>query len=199
MVHEHRKREVKDPLIRKQEILNQAMVLFTRQGYENTSMRDIAKSLHISLGLCYRYFDSKQVLFNEAIDQYVKKCTDMFIHVFENTNKDFFEKMEVIYKLMMSEDDIFSYHEFFHQPQNQDLHHELTLRICQKVVPIITQELERYCQEKNLRIKNINLLVQFLTYGQIGFISHPNMPLEEALQCIRRYISVLIKSEMVPD
>lgn len=199
MVHEHRRREVKDPLIRKQEILNQAMMLFTRQGYENTSMRDIAKSLNISLGLCYRYFDSKQVLFDEAINQYVKKCSDMFIYVFENSNKDFSGKMEEIYKIMINEDDIFPYHQFFHQPQNQDLHHELTLRICQKIIPFITQELENYCQKKHLKIQNMDLLVQFLTYGQIGLISHQNMPQEEVLQCMKRYINILIKSEMIPD
>ena len=53
---------------RKKEIIVAAMQLFSEKGYEQTSMRDIAKSLKVSLGLCYRYFDSKQVLFNEAVD-----------------------------------------------------------------------------------------------------------------------------------
>ena len=52
-----RSREVKDPAVRKKEILDGAMELFTQQGYEALSMRDIAAYLHISIGLCYRYFD----------------------------------------------------------------------------------------------------------------------------------------------
>ncbi|MFR5080018.1 MAG: TetR/AcrR family transcriptional regulator [[Clostridium] innocuum] len=36
-------------------------------------MRDIARHLDISLGLCYRYYDSKQKLFQEAMQQYVER------------------------------------------------------------------------------------------------------------------------------
>lgn len=200
MVHEHRKkREIKDPALRRQEILNQAMILFTQKGYENTSMRDIARSLNISLGLCYRYFDSKQILFDEAINQYVQKCSDMFIYVFKNSHHDFIGKMEEIYQIMLKEDDVFSYHQFFHQIQNKDLHNELTLRICQKIIPYITEELKNYCQIHHYQIKNINSLVYFLTYGQIGLIANTDMPQQETIQTIKHYVDILIKNECIPE
>ena len=63
MGHKIRTRVVKDPAERKREILDAAMGLFAVNGYEQTSMRDIARHLDISLGLCYRYYDSKQKLF----------------------------------------------------------------------------------------------------------------------------------------
>ena len=71
MVQKRQTRIVKDPMERKREILDGAMELFAYNGYEQTSMRDIARHLNISLGLCYRYFDSKQKLFQEAMQQYV--------------------------------------------------------------------------------------------------------------------------------
>ena len=52
---------------RKKEIIKAAMQLFSEKGYVQTSMRDIARTMGVSLGLCYRYFDSKQILFNTAI------------------------------------------------------------------------------------------------------------------------------------
>ena len=45
---------------RKKEIIKAAMQLFSEKGYAQTSMRDIARTMGVSLGLCYRYFDSKQ-------------------------------------------------------------------------------------------------------------------------------------------
>ena len=53
----------KAPEVRRQEILETAMKLFTEKGYEATSMRDIAQACGVVAGLCYRYFDSKQKLF----------------------------------------------------------------------------------------------------------------------------------------
>ena len=46
-------REVKAPEVRKLEIMDYAMQLFAKKGYENTTMNDIAKELHIAVGLCY--------------------------------------------------------------------------------------------------------------------------------------------------
>lgn len=43
----------------KQHILDTALMLFVEQGYEKTTMRDIAKQADCSLGLAYRYFASK--------------------------------------------------------------------------------------------------------------------------------------------
>jgi len=43
-------------------ILEAALTLFRRQGFENTTMRDIAKEAGVALGGAYYYFDSKDAL-----------------------------------------------------------------------------------------------------------------------------------------
>ena len=55
---------------RKQEIFDAALKLFGEKGYEKTTITDIAKEIGVAQGLCYRYFPSKEVLFDSAIDQY---------------------------------------------------------------------------------------------------------------------------------
>ena len=57
------KRISKAPDVRRQELLDTAMELFAQKGYEETSMGDIARAAGVAQGLCYRYFDSKQKLF----------------------------------------------------------------------------------------------------------------------------------------
>ena len=65
-------REVKAPEVRKQEIMDCAMALFAKQGYDNTAMSHIAKELNIAVGLCYHYYASKQELYNEALIHYAR-------------------------------------------------------------------------------------------------------------------------------
>lgn len=63
-------RITKDPEERKKEILNAAIRVFSEKGYEKTSITDIAKSINIAQGLCYRYFASKEELFDAALEEY---------------------------------------------------------------------------------------------------------------------------------
>ena len=70
-VKEEKIRISKPPEERKQEIMDAAMRAFTEKGYEQTTMRDIAAVIGVVPGLCYRYFNSKQELFDSAVSQYV--------------------------------------------------------------------------------------------------------------------------------
>lgn len=44
----------------REHILNTALMLFAQKGYAATTLRDIAKAADVSLGLAYRYFESKE-------------------------------------------------------------------------------------------------------------------------------------------
>lgn len=63
----------KEPEERKQEIVETAMKLFCEKGYEKTSISDIAKEMNVAQGLLYRYFSSKEVLFDTVIEQYAQQ------------------------------------------------------------------------------------------------------------------------------
>lgn len=54
-------------LDRRAHLLQTAERLFTEQGYEGTTMVDIARAAGVAKGLVYWYFDSKQALFHEII------------------------------------------------------------------------------------------------------------------------------------
>ncbi len=51
---------------RKKEILDAALKLFSRKGYEETSMDEIAERAELSKGILYYYFHSKEELFYEV-------------------------------------------------------------------------------------------------------------------------------------
>lgn len=105
----------KEPEVRRQEILDTAMWVFMEKGYEAATMRDIAAAMHVVPGLCYRYFESKQVLYDTVIEQYVKDITYPMIELLKETERSldgFLDKME---QLFMQTDGKEKYHHFFHK------------------------------------------------------------------------------------
>ncbi|MEY8290584.1 helix-turn-helix domain-containing protein, partial [Blautia coccoides] len=48
-------RTIKKPEERRQEIIVTALELFAENGYDNTTIQDIANRLGIATGLCYHY------------------------------------------------------------------------------------------------------------------------------------------------
>jgi AcrR family transcriptional regulator len=57
----------RDAEIRKQEIMQTALKLFLRQGYEKTSTNDIIRELGLSRGGLYHHFRSKEEILDSAI------------------------------------------------------------------------------------------------------------------------------------
>ena len=80
-------RVTKEPEVRKQEILDTALKLFGENGYEKTSITDIAKAIGVAQGLCYRYFPSKEALFDSAIEQYADVLVEQFVGAEKDDHK----------------------------------------------------------------------------------------------------------------
>jgi AcrR family transcriptional regulator len=58
-----KERKEREKLQRSNDILEAARRLFETRGFLNTTLADVAKEAEISVGLIYRYFDSKEDIF----------------------------------------------------------------------------------------------------------------------------------------
>lgn len=181
----------KPPEIRKQEIIDAAMRLFCEKGYESTSMADIAKELHVVQGLCYRYFPSKQALFDTAMQQYVEECSADFIKNIHDRKKTIQERMDIMSSLMMNEE-ANRYHSFYHKPGNEALHEMLSIRMCKYMLPHVKEELKCLCRDGVIQIEKPELLAEFIMYGQISLLQDQEEPYSARLRQIRMYIDKLL-------
>ena len=89
----------KEPEVRRQEILDTAMSVFMEK-LPGSYRRDIAAAMHVVPGLCYRYFESKQMLYDTAIEQYVKDITHPMIERLKEKDDSldgFLDKMEQLF------------------------------------------------------------------------------------------------------
>ena len=177
----------KPPEVRRKEILDTAMRLFTEKGYEETSMADIARELGVVQGLCYRYFDSKQKLFREAMDQYVEECCARMLPVIQNRGRTIAQRMEDMARLILEEGEHSRWQAFYHRTGNEGLHEELTLRICRSRTPCVAGELEEANARGEIAVEHPGLAASFLLHGEIGLLGEHELPMEtrvaEILRC----------------
>ena len=88
-------RDVKEPEIRRAEIMDAAMLLFIEQGYTNTTTQDIVDKVNISRGLLYYHFKNKEDILYCLVEQYSDKLLkDIHVIVYDE-GKTAIEKIRV--------------------------------------------------------------------------------------------------------
>lgn len=76
-------RDIKDPEIRRAEIMDASMLLFMEKGYANTTTQDIVDKVNISRGLLYYHFKNKEDILYCLVERYSEKLL-RDIHVIVN-------------------------------------------------------------------------------------------------------------------
>ena len=79
---------------RRRQILRAALACFARRGFHPTTMNDISAEAKISVGLIYRYFDSKDAVITFMADEHLKELRD----ILEEARRapTLFESLEII-------------------------------------------------------------------------------------------------------
>lgn len=186
-------RIVKQPEIRKQEILDAAMRLFYERGFERTSISDIAQALRISQGLCYRYFDSKESLLGEAVDSYAQQQVDRMVEAMnerDTTLKDLIENMDSFVGEQKSSDGF--YYKLAHGEGGARMHDQLSLRISAKLVPIVRAQIERARVRGEVSIDDTDTVATFVVYGQLGILMRRDLTHEEKNRRIKAFLKRML-------
>lgn len=68
---------------KRERILREAVILFSRNGYSQTTISDVAKASGVSFGSVFTYFSSKENLFRSAVAEPLQRWDPVFFHVSE--------------------------------------------------------------------------------------------------------------------
>lgn len=179
-------RITKDPQERKDEILSTAMNLFYEKGFEKTSISDIAKELNVAQGLCYRYFSSKEILFEAAIDKYASLLIEKMVGSLDLNE---ISLKDLILKTSESiEEDDNPYYKVFHSKENKAFHERLSLQMCKKLVPIVSKIIENANNRGEIEITDIDSYANFCVYGQLGILNIDTLSNKEKNLKIKNFL-----------
>lgn len=190
-------RIVKESDERKQEILDASIRVFSRKGYDKTSISDIAKEIGISQGLCYRYFPSKEAIYDACIEQYAESI------VAQNKKRAHLEELNLREQILQMSGKMQEYagtesgqenlYELFHREGNHRLHNELFLKVAQKLIPYITNTLEAAKERGETDIADPHATAYFFVYGQVGILMSEDFSEEEKTNKIQQCIFELLR------
>lgn len=166
------KRVVKKPEVRKQELISIALNQFVQNGYEKTSVRSILKEANGEIGMFYYYFESKNDIFEAALDYY----NEIFIEKLKESidmNQSVLQQFDSI--LVNTFASIDKYRQFNKEASSETILilHASTL---DKLVPIFKDNLKK--NEPSLssyKDEELMSMVRFLLYGISGIIHNKDI------------------------
>lgn len=185
-------RITKEPEERKKEILEAAMTVFYEKGYDKTKMSDIADKIGVAQGLCYRYFPSKEVLFDSAIEQYAHTMTEPMIEVVRDTSMPLKEKLERFPNFFDIEKEDDTYYQVFHDGNSKKIHDQLSLKICEIMQPYVADAIQLAHENGETCLTDYHAAASFAVYGQLGILLDNNIDGKERIERIRAVLNYFI-------
>ena len=174
-----KKRVTKSPDVRKQEILDAAVRLFCEKGYEQTSMLDISKSINVSQGLCYRYFASKEEIYQSVMDYYVSQGIDQFMALLGDKDQNISEVIRNLQPLTDVDSPDNMYHTFFNLNENSQFHMQMELSLLMKLIPIVADRFVRAGQAGEIEVKHPAAAAAYCLFGQFGISAYADKSLTQ--------------------
>lgn len=182
----------KEPKERKQEILEAAMTVFYEKGYDKTKMSDIADKIGVAQGLCYRYFSSKEVLFDSAIEQYALMVTRSMIVIVCDKSLTLKQKLERFPNLMDIEKEADTYYKVFHDNNSKKIHDLLSMKICEIMQPFVADAIKLAHEKGETVITDYDTVASFTVYGQLGVLLNDKLDSKEKIERICKVLNYFI-------
>lgn len=167
-------RTIKDSDTRKQEILSGALKVFSEKGYDKTTISDIAKELGISQGLCYRYYSSKEEIYEAALTEYAEYIVQANLKRYTHSGKSLKERIRALsggmreYRNPEKDNDLL--YSLFHGENSQKMHDQLMMKIAQMLVPHIKEALNAAKDSGEISLSDTDTFAYFYVYGQVGML-----------------------------
>lgn len=165
------KRVIKPPDERRRELMDAARALFLEQGYEQTSMSDIAKRANVAQGTFYIYFNAKQDVLAAIMRELLEELAGIIYGLAERTD------VPAITALRMATGnclDRLSHESRLVEAVFLKAHYSLPAQLIEEYVPqllpAITSIIERGVREGSMRVTHPRLAADFLWTVAYRFI-----------------------------
>ena len=189
-------RDVKDPEIRRAEIMDAAMLLFMEKGYANTITQDIVDKVNISRGLLYYHFKNKEDILYCLVERYSEKLL-RDIHVIVNDDdKTAIEKIRAfIDATIISTDNVSAegteLQKTVDLEENRYMLDKLSHKLIEKLTIYFERIINQGISEKVFSVKYPSETAEFLmtayvfVSNNIGIITSKKEPVKDYLNAFK--------------
>lgn len=189
-------RDVKDPEIRRAEIMDAAMLLFMEKGYANTTTQDIVDKVNISRGLLYYHFKNKEDILYCLVERYSEKLLrDIHVIVYDD-DKTAIEKIRAfIDATIISTDNVSAegteLQKTVDLEENRYMLDKLSHKLIEKLTIYFEKIINQGISEKVFSVKYPSETAEFLmtayvfVSNNIGIITSKKEPVKDYLNAFK--------------
>lgn len=188
-------RVVKDPELRRLELIETAQSLFYSQGYENTSIQNIVDAIGIAKGTFYHYFHSKVDLLGQLAEWQTDNILKSIEKQIEKLNGNAIEKFRALISSILSwktenRKMMKTYIEVMYMEENIPLRIKVNQIYVEKVNPIFTKIIKQGVKEGVFKVKSVDEISEIFL-SMLLAMSDRLAPLTLASFKEKKYIPVL--------
>lgn len=165
------KRVIKPPDERRRELIDAARALFLEQGYEQTSMSDIAKRANVAQGTFYIYFNAKQDVLAAIMRELLEELAGIIHGLAERTDVPAITALRLATGNCL---DRMRHESRLVEAVFLKAHYSLPIQLIEEYVPqllpAITSIIERGVREGSMRVTYPRIAADFLWTVAYRFI-----------------------------
>ena len=189
-------RDVKDPEIRRVEIMDAAMLLFMEKGYANTTTQDIVDKVNISRGLLYYHFKNKEDILYCLVERYSEKLLREIHVIVNDDDKTAIEKIRAfIDATIISTDNVSAegteLQKTVDLEENRYMLDKLSHKLIEKLTIYFERIINQGISEKVFSVKYPSETAEFLmtayvfVSNNIGIITSKKEPVKDYLNAFK--------------
>jgi AcrR family transcriptional regulator len=189
-------RDVKDPEVRKAEIMEASLRLFSEKGYLKTTTQDIIDEVKISRGLLYYHFKDKEDILYCLVERYSEPLLRRLSAIAYNDKTAFEKARAFVAATLISPDTVTS--DMIALQKTMDLHknHYLMDRFAHKISGIVTEYfthiIEQGISEGVFHVKYPMETASFLMNGYVFVSNNVNsLAVDQQKQYVAAYKDLL--------
>ncbi|WP_339183783.1 TetR/AcrR family transcriptional regulator [Oceanobacillus sp. FSL W7-1293] len=169
-------RDVKLPEVRKAEILDASMKLFTEKGYLQTTTQDIINQVGISRGLLYYHFKNKEEILYILVEKSVKPLILQMEIIVNDTSLTPIEKLkQFLQTTIIQEDSVteekVTLQETVQLEENRYMMDRFYHKFIEKLLPLFTKVIEEGKEQNAFQVAYPYETAHFLVTGYV-FVSN---------------------------
>ena len=169
-------RDVKEPEIRRTEIMDAAMILFMEKGYTNTTTQDIVDKVNISRGLLYYHFKNKEDILYCLVERYSERLLKDIYSIVYDEDKSAIEKIRSFIDITIissqnitAEDTVLQ--KTVELKENQYMIDKLSHKLVEKLTVYFEKIINQGIEENNFSVKYPAETAEFLMTAYV-FVSN---------------------------
>lgn len=170
-------RLIKEPELRKNEIISVAQALFYQYGYDNTSIKMVIEALQISKGAFYHYFKSKEELLDQLAEKFTAGIVEKLNKILERKDLNAIQKLNEVYlqgSIYKAErfDFILTLIKAIYSEKNLKLRHKFDQKTMFYSLPLMTAIIEQGKNEGLFQVENPEITAHHILLFGTAIGSH---------------------------